>query len=256
MPLLQYLRRQWIRSRPFPGDWLQVLQHRVPVYRHLPNPARNKLLSRIKIFLDEKLFEGCGGFTVTEESRVIIAAHACMLILEETSGYYPNLNSILVYPADYVAPVYEHRAGGVVMEGWESRSGESWNPGNIVLSWSDIKEDLNNPNDGGNLIYHEFAHQLDYQYGLSAGIDSEGQTDSKDEWTIELARTYRSLIKKAQRREHDVLDLYGATAPAECFAVATEGFMEKPDALRQSYPQLYRHLKSFFGFDPVNLYHF
>ena len=251
MPLLKYLRRQWIRSRPFPGDWLQVLKHRVPVYRHLPDSARKKLLSRIKIFLDEKIFEGCGGFTVTEESRVIIAAHACMLIMEEESGYYHSLKSILVYPKDYMAPVFEQDDGGVVTEGWESRSGESWNPGNIVLSWSDIKSDLQKPYDGSNLIYHEFAHQLDYQYGVSEGIDPYGETDSEDEWSIELARTYRSLLKKAKRGGRDVLDLYGATAPAECFAVATECFLEKPVPFRQQYPELYKHLESFYGYDPA-----
>lgn len=254
MPILQYLRRLWILRKPFPQSWLEVLNNRVPVYLQLPDPEREKLHKRIQIFLDEKIFEGCGGFTITEESRVIIGAHACMLILDEASGYYPSLKSILVYPADYVAPVYEQDEGGVVTEGWESRSGESWNPGNIVLSWKDIEQDLKKPRDGNNLIYHEFAHQLDYQYGLSSGIEEDGETDSEDEWTIELARTYRSLIKKAQRGRHDVLDLYGATAPAECFAVATESFMEKPKVLQQNYPKLYGHLKSFFGFDPVKLF--
>ncbi|HKL19688.1 MAG TPA: zinc-dependent peptidase, partial [Halalkalibaculum sp.] len=70
------------------------------------------------------------------------------------------------------------------------------------------------------------------------------------------ARTYRSLIRKAQRGQNDLLDLYGATAPAECLAVATECFMEKPQALKRHYPELYRHLASFFGFDPVKLYNF
>lgn len=256
MPILQYLRRLWILRKPFPKSWLKVLNNRVPVYRQLPNPEREKLHQRIQIFLDEKIFEGCGGFTISEESKVIIAAHACMLILEETSGYYPSLKSILVYPSDYVAPVYEQDAVGVVTEGWESRSGESWNPGNIVLSWKDIERDLKNPNDGNNLIYHEFAHQLDYQYGLSSGIEEDGETDSEDEWTLELARCYRSLIKKAHRGRQDVLDLYGATAPAECFAVTTECFMEKPEALQKHYPELYRHMKSFFGFDPIKLFRF
>lgn len=254
MPLLTYLKRKWIQRRPFPGRWQQVLNDRIPVYRRLPDKARDKLRSRMQIFLNEKLFEGCGGFSLTEEHQVIVAAHACMLILEEHSGYYPNLNSILVYPADYVAPVYEQGAGSVVREGWESRSGESWNPGNIVLSWNDIRRDLENPSDGENLIYHEFTHQLDYQYGLSSGIDPDGRTDSEDEWTLELARTYRTLVRKAQRRSHDVLDLYGATAPAECLAVAVECFMEKPEALRRHYPELYRHLTSFFGFDPGRLF--
>ena len=241
-----------IRRKPFPKNWQKVLNNQVSFYRQLPDPAKEKLHRRMQVFLDEKIFEGCGGFTVTEKHRVIIAAYACMLILEEESGYYPSLKSILVYPKDYMAPVYEQDAGGVVTEGWESRSGESWNPGNIVLSWSDIRNDLQNPRDGNNLIYHEFAHQLDYQYGLSAGIDPYGQTDSEDEWTIELARTYRGLLRKAKRGKRDVLDLYGATAPAECFAVATESFIEKPKALKQNYPELYNHLKSFYGYDPVS----
>ncbi len=252
MPLFQYLRRLWIRRRPFPEDRLQVLSDRVPVYRKLPEAARDTLHNRMQVFLDEKIFEGCGGLTITEEMRVVIAAHACMLILKEPSGYYPNLKSILVYPEDYMAPVYEEDAGGVVTEGWESRSGESWNPGNIVLSWNDIREDLRETGSGSNLIYHEFAHQLDYQYGLSAGIDSRGETESDDEWTVELARTYRNLRRKARRGERDVLDLYGATNPAECVAVATECFLEKPHAMQRQHPELYGHLKTFFGFDPGN----
>lgn len=250
MPLFQYLKRKWIRRRPFPNQWLQVLQARVPVYQHLPKPAQRKLQDRIKIFMHEKLFEGCGGLTITLEMRVVIAAHACMLILEESSGHYPNLKSILVYPQDYMAPVYRVDTGGVVTEGWESRSGESWNPGNIVLSWGDIRTDLDNPDSRNNLIYHEFAHQLDYQYGLSAGIDGKGQTEREDEWTIELARTFRQLHRKAQRGEPDVLDRYGATNPAECFAVVTECFLQQPSALRRQYPELYRHLAEFYSFDP------
>ncbi|MDX1586145.1 MAG: zinc-dependent peptidase [Balneolaceae bacterium] len=254
MPLLQYLRRLWISRRPFPARWLRILEKKMPVYRNLSEETRKKLHNRMQIFLYEKIFEGCGGFSMGEENKVIIAAHACMLILEEPSGYYPSLKSILIYPADYVAPVYEQDAGGVVTEGWESRSGESWNPGNIVLSWKDISHDLEHPSDGNNLIYHEFMHQLDYQYGLSSGIEDNGQTDSEDEWTRELARTYRSLLKKAQRGEEDLLDLYGATAPAECLAVATECFLEQPEAVQQRYPDLYRHLASFFGYDPVTLF--
>lgn len=252
MPLIQYLRRQWIRSRPFSDEWLQVLQNKVPIYRCLTKSRQKKLQERIKIFMHEKLFEGCGGLTITTEIRLVIAAHACMLIIEEPSAHYPSLKSILVYPEDYMAPVYEVDTGGVVTEGWESRSGESWNPGNIVLSWNDIRKDLQEAWSGNNLIYHEFAHQLDYQYGLSAGIEPDGHTQQDDEWTIELARTYRTLRQKAHRGQHDLLDLYGATNPAECFAVVTECFLQQPAALQQQYSVLYRHLVEFYGFDPVS----
>lgn len=254
MPLIQYLRRKWIESRSFPERWRELLRERVAVYRMLPEPLRAKLHRRIRVLLHEKRFEGCGGLEMTEEIRLVIAALAGMPILEEPSDYYPSLTSILVYPEDYYGRVNEQDAAGVITEGWESRAGESWNPGNIVLSWSDLQRDLRHPSGGRNLVYHEFAHQLDYRYGLSAGIDGEGRIvdGEEDEWTQILAETYRGLLRKAARGGADVLDRYGATNPAECFAVCVEAFLQRPHALKRKHPRLYGQLESFFGYDPTD----
>jgi hypothetical protein len=46
---------------------------------------------------------------------------------------------------------------------------------------------------------------------------------------------------------------YGATNPAEFFAVATETFFEKPRQLRSKQPQLYSQLQQFFCQDPAAL---
>lgn len=256
MPILRYLRRKWLVRRPFPDEWRKALESRVPFYRRLREEAREKLHRRMTVFMEEKRFEGCGGLELTEEMRLVIAAHACLLILEEPSDYYGALRSILVYPKDYMAPVYDVAPGGVVTEGWEPRSGESWSPGTIVLSWDDIRRDLCRPSGGRNLVWHEFAHQLDYRYGLSAGIGPEGEVDSDstdDEWTATLAAAYRRLRRKEHRGERDVLDSYGTVSPAECFAVATECFLEKPGPLRKQYPELYEGLEEFYGFDPAIL---
>lgn len=252
--ILRYLRRQWVSRKPFPQTWERLLMDKMPVYRLLPDELKGKLQRRIFIFMDEKLFEGCGGLELTEEMRLLIAAQACLLILEENSDYYPALQAILVYPKDYMAPVYEVSAGGVVTEGWESRSGESWNPGNIVLSWSDVLRGLRNPSDARNLVYHECAHQLDHQYGLTAGIDPEGDAESEDEWTEILSGIYRELVRKVRRGQAGLLDSYGATNPAECFAVITECFIERPVPLHRTYPELYSHLTDFFGYDPARWY--
>jgi Mlc titration factor MtfA (ptsG expression regulator) len=48
-----------------------------------------------------------------------------------------------------------------------------------------------------------------------------------------------------------VLDKYGATNPAEFFAVATECFFEKPRSLRHKHPELYDELKRFYQQDPA-----
>jgi len=47
------------------------------------------------------------------------------------------------------------------------------------------------------------------------------------------------------------LDNYGATKLAEFFAVATEVFFERPDALKEEYPPLYEQLRGFYRQDPA-----
>ena len=55
----------------------------------------------------------------------------------------------------------------------------------------------------------------------------------------------------AERERKSVLDSYGATDPAEFFAVATEAFFEKPLKLQQKHPELYQELKNFYRQDPA-----
>jgi len=54
------------------------------------------------VFLAEKRFEGCGGFAITDEVRVTIAAQACLLLLHRKTDYFPGLLTILVYPLSYM----------------------------------------------------------------------------------------------------------------------------------------------------------
>jgi len=48
------------------------------------------------------------------------------------------------------------------------------------------------------------------------------------------------------------MDRYGATNPAEFFAVATETFFEKPKTLARKRPELYDELKSYYQLDPLS----
>ncbi len=251
MPLIQFLRRRWLLRRPFPDRWLRTLEGKVPVYRRLPQKYRELLKQRMVIFLSEKKFEECGGMVLTEEIKVIISAYACVMIIEETADYYSGLQAILVYPDDYVAPVLEEDEGGIITEGVEHRKGEYWGAGNIVLSWNEIQENLYGESRGHNLIYHEFSHQLDDRYGLTAGIDYDGRPLRDDEWTHTLAKAYRKLQRRVYERRTSALDLYGTKSPAELFSVASEAFFEKPDELHRENPELYTMLRSFYSLDPL-----
>lgn len=250
MLIFRFFRRKWLLYRPFPESWGEILETKAPYYGQLPGDLKQTLRNHLVIFMDEKLFEGCMGMKMTEEKKVIISAYACVLLLGEPAGYYPDLQTILVYPDDYVAPVREESEGGVVIEGTEARKGESWVLGSIVLSWDDIQENIENRSSRRNLIFHEFAHQLDDHYGLTAGIGGEGEIFRDDEWTRTLAGAFRKLQRMSRRGTSCVLDPYGATHPAELFAVATEAFFLDPHQLNEEFPKLYGILKSFYNFDP------
>ena len=257
MPFIRSIKRYFSTRRPLRDQYKSLLQTSIPFYRYLDTSQKRKLEKRMSVLLDEKIFEGCGGLSVTDEMKGAITAYAGLLIMEQTSDYYSDLRAILIYPDDYVAPVYQMHAGGVVSEGSERRQGESWDSGSIVLSWNDIRDSTLNRDNPHNLIIHEFAHQLDDQYGLSGGISFEGKPIQTDEWTHTLAKIYRDLMdaERFGRSDHP-LDLYGATNPAECFAVVMEAFIESPRSLQNRYSGAYRLLADFFGFDPGRMWDF
>jgi len=252
MPIINYLKRKWLSGKPFPREMEIILTQDVPVYQKIPGILKDIFKKRLVIFMHEKQFEGCGGLKMTEKKKVVISAYACILLTGSPSDYYPDLRAILLYPGDYLAPVNETGEGGIVTVGKEHRKGEFWSAGNIVLSWSDIKKNIYGTCNGQNLIYHEFAHYLDYQYGLTAGIDENGTILREDEWTRTLAFHYRKLRRTRRGRTESVLDKYGASNPSEFFSVVTEAFFEKPVELHNKIPDLYSAFKSFYNLDPVS----
>src|SRR5690606_40949582 len=102
--------------------------------------------------------------------RVVIAAQACLLLLNRRSDVYPALRHILLYPGAFLHRGEHHNPDGTVTEVEEERLGESWQEGKVILSWEDIVYDLDNPDDGHNVVLHEFAHQLDAENGSENGM--------------------------------------------------------------------------------------
>lgn len=246
-------RRKKLASGRFPEPWLAILEKNMPLYARLPEPDREELRRHILIFLGEKRFEGCSGIEITDEIRVTIAAHACMLLLHRRTDYYPGLKSILVYPNAYVAPDVRHFVGETVLESDDVRLGESWHHGSVVLSWDDVRRGAADIRDGQNVVFHEFAHQLDSSGGKGDSTPVLRDDASFLAWARALGRDYERFRRAVQYRRPEVLDEYGATDPAEFFAVATECFFETPDELRRVYPRLYQELKKFYQQDPASL---
>jgi len=243
-------RRKIIRKKAFPLAWLSIISTNCAIYRKLPAYDKEELHRHILIFLDEKRFVGCGGLEVNDEIKLTIAACACILLLHRKTDYFPGLNSILVYPAAYVAKQTRHLPGGVVEEGYDVRLGESWPNGSVVLSWDDVKRDAANLRFGRNVVLHEFAHQLDSSFGRGDSSAVLKRPSAFVKWAKVLYKNYLKLQQDLGVNKPTLLGTYAAEGPAEFFAVATENFFTRPKELRKSYPDLYRELKNFYHQEP------
>lgn len=246
-------RRERLRAAPFPAEWREIIERNVPLYGRLDEADREELLGHIQVFLAEKHFEGCGGLELTDEIRLTIAAQACLLLLHRETDDYRRLVTILVYPSAYVAKGIESLGGGFVLEGMQGRLGEAWTDGVVVLSWDDVRGGAADIRDGHNVVLHEFAHQLDQEDGAADGAPILARRSLYVAWARVLGTEYEQLRQDKTRHRKTVLDKYGATNPAEFFAVATECFFEKPAQLKKKHPELYQELTEYYRQDPEQL---
>ncbi|MGZ4288293.1 MAG: M90 family metallopeptidase [Usitatibacter sp.] len=246
-------RRAAIRRRPVPPPWRAIVEKNVPFASCLPHQDREELLGHVQVFLAEKRFEGCGGLLITDEVRVTIAAHACVLLLHRETDYYPNLVSILVYPTTYLVPGGRRTADGLVIDDPQARLGESWARDVVVLAWDSVLSAAGDIHDGHNVALHEFAHQLDQESGASDGAPILPRRSMYVAWARVLGAEFDQLVRDTERDHATLIDQYGATSPAEFFAVVTETFFEKPHELRSKHPALYLQLQEFYRLDPAAL---
>ena len=250
-PLYAAHRRREAARRPFPSAWRAIIERRVPLARNLPAHLRRQLAQRIQVFLLEKSFIGCDGVAITDEMRVTIAAQACLLVLNRRSAPFPNLRQILVYPGAFIVERVRPEPSGVLQEERNALSGESWTQGQVALSWEDALNDAAIADDGRNVVLHEFAHQLDQEKGYANGAPWLGARHRYPRWSQVLAQEFALLQQAAHSGEPSLFTYYGATHPAEFFAVATEVFFERPVAMAHIHPALYAELASLYRVDPA-----
>ncbi|WP_237058700.1 zinc-dependent peptidase [Microbulbifer sediminum] len=263
----QKWRRSYLRARPLSPSQYRLVQSALPFYSALAPEAQRELCANLSLFLHDKEFVGCDGLRVTDEMRVCVAAWACLLLTGRQNRCYPALRTVLLYPDTYIARE-THFEGAIEMTADSAREGESHYLGPVVLSWADIEEDLFHPEQGRNVIVHEFAHKLDEEDGVYDGRPLFTDSESGGSWAPVFREEFERLRDKVLTRQEghgtkggstpareakaSVLDPYGAQSPAEFFAVASESFFSIPVALRQHHAALYAELRAFYHLDPAS----
>lgn len=242
-------------ARPLDPAHVAVLARNIGQYARMNEAERRRLERLVQQFLHEKKFVGCAGLELTDEMRVTIAGQACLLLFGRAgeavpAQLYPELHTILLYPGAFLVPRREVDPAGVVTEARQDLLGESWGDGRVILSWDHVRRAGQPEPPGHNVVLHEFAHQLDSESGSTNGAPYLGSQERYRSWSEVLSRDYANLRAEAMWGMHGVLDHYGASSPAEFFAVATESFFEQPHQLAARHPALYGEFLKYYRIDP------
>lgn len=225
-------------------DARSLLSKDFPLFARLPDPLRNELEGIMHVFINEKSFEACGGMEeVTDHMRHVISAQACLLLVNRKHDFYRKLRSVLLYPSAYKA---KNEHGGE-----DVRLGESWNSGSVILAWDSVVSGGRDEKDGHHVTLHEFAHQLDQVDGAADGVPELSTVGCYREWAAVFSSAFDRFQTKLDKGQRTVIDPYGATNPAEFFAVLTETFYEKPSQLQKSYPKVYDQLCRYYQVNPL-----
>ncbi len=248
-PWWQARRRARIAALPFPAAWRRILRRRLPLFARLPADQQLRLKGLIQVFLAEKPIIGCAGLVPTDEMRVLVAAQACLPLLGARRGLYPRLSQVLLYPGAFFVDRVSQGVAGVQQDERRLLAGESWSQGQVLLSWQDVLEGAAQADDGRNVVIHEFAHQLDQVKGFANGAPLLGSRAAYAQWSALMQQEFDALRQRIARGEPSLMSDYGATDPAEFFAVVSEVFFEQGPQLAEQHPALYRALARYYRLD-------
>ena len=243
-------RRRRLLAQPVPPEWDQILQKNVAHVGLLSADASDRLKQWMQVFINEKYWEGCDGLVLTEEMQVTIAAQAGFIVRGLGEYYYDQLQTVLVYPRvvwrQDPTPHF-----GVVSEEPTGRLGEALRSGPVSLVWPHVLDGGRRPDSGQNVVFHEFAHVLDWEDQYLDGMPRLHSADLYRRWEAVFRREHQALIEAAERGVPTLIDPYGATNAAEFFAVSTECFFGRPRLMAHRHAEWYGLLREFFQLDPA-----
>lgn len=240
-----------LQRRAIPDALWQATVGRLPFVAARDEATRERLRRLASLFLDRKEFAGARGFVVTDEIALAVAVQACLPVLELGLDQYDGFVGIVMHADAVVAPREFTDEHGIVHAYDEELAGEAMEGGPLMLSWADVLPAHETNDAPYNVVIHEFAHVLDLRDGQADGVPLLGSAAERRAWLEVLMPEYDRFGERVVCGHDTVLDPYGAEAPDEFFAVASEAFFVAPAALKEEQPVLYRLLASYYRQDPA-----
>lgn len=249
-PVRRWLRRFALRYVPLKRVWKESLEIHVPLYRRLPKKFKRRLEVATNVFLREVRFRGKNGFKISDTEKVLIAGHACVLVLGKRRCFFNGVKEVQVYPSSIEAQ--KDRELRKTATGLPRILAGLWTATGVIrLSWDSVSYGTQLPFDGRNVVFHEFAHELDYRYGYSGAMGEKSKSYRAFfvRWLFD--RELRKL-KRGEETRDSVIDYYGTTSKEELFACATEAFFERPADLKEKHWPIYKRLQKVYRLDPAS----
>lgn len=222
---------------PLPENYKQLLNDYVKFYQGLGDDDKKKFEDRFQRFLSSVKITGANA-EIEDLDRVLIGAGAIIPVFFIPDWEYINLREVLVYPGNFNQDFDQHGAerpiSGMVGTGALQNV--------MIISKWELRQGFISGNNNHNTAIHEFVHLVDKM---------DGTTDGVPEILLERKYIQRwqnlvyNEIERIKRGASDI-DFYGATNPAEFFAVASEYFFEQPELFKANHPELNEMMEKIF----------
>jgi MtfA peptidase len=240
MARLLYVGYQEMRFRFYYGPiFHRFLNRKYTYYTALPWSLKMKFLRLARDHYEYFEFVSREKLKLTRAMKAIISCAAAQLLLFLPSEGLSYFKRIIVYPDYYNSRITHKRHKGEVNPGLRT----------IVFSWRGVAEGLKRPDDGLNLLLHEFAHALWLEHKL---VGHEYNV-LNSEWIRKFEEYAESEMQNLKANEDHFFRRYAFENIEEFFAVAVENFFERTQLFHQEQPDLYRILAQLFKQDPLKL---
>lgn len=249
--LKQWQRRRIVRHHPMDsGAWGRATAG-LAILQGLSAQELERLRFLATLFVHQKRFYGVRETTVTRDMQAVIAAQACLPVLNLGIDYYRGWYSVICYQDAFIARHEHMDEAGVVHASQRVLTGEAWEGGPVILSLGDAMPGVEPFGTGTNVVIHEMAHKLDMLTGQANGLPPLHPTMSTTRWAAIMSTAFVDLRRRLRNGEASPFDPYAAENPAEFFAVMSEYFFAAPASLADAQPEVYGQMAAFYRQNPA-----
>ncbi|WP_419599973.1 zinc-dependent peptidase [Thiolapillus sp.] len=239
-----------LRRHAIPQHLWHSVCEELHLLQNLTVVEKTRLQELSTLFLRNKVITGVD-LQISDRMRVIVAAQACLPVLDLGTDLLEGWRQIVIYPDAFRVSRDEPDQDGIVHHEDRVLSGEAWSRGPVIFSWGDIEQDIRHFQEGHNVIVHEIAHKLDMRNGRANGMPPLHAAMQTAAWTEAFSAAYERLEQRLEHHQRVCVNPYAATSPAEFFAVFSEYFFTAPEILHSHFPAVHEQLRLYYRQDPL-----